>query len=141
MKYRLKISFSTKDNSEYLHLYPLHIDDKNKRIGISQCTYKKQPIGTFLINFLNTNFNDKKIAKEYFDTNINSAAPIATMICVRRPASFCLRLRSKPIRAPHTPASTTLNMHSQVVSIPSITQYPIKNTPYIYYSAIITKLY
>ena len=68
MKYRLKISFSTKDNSEYLHLYPLHIDDKNKRIGISQCIYKKQPIGTFLIDFLNTDFNDKKIAKEYFDT-------------------------------------------------------------------------
>lgn len=68
MKYRLKISFSTKDNSEYLHLYPLHIDNKNKRIGISQCIYKKQAIGTFLIDFLNTDFNDKKIAKEYFDT-------------------------------------------------------------------------
>lgn len=68
MKYRLKISFSTKDNSEYLHLYPLHIDNKNKKIGISQCIYKKQPIGTFLIDFLNTDFNNKKIAKECFDT-------------------------------------------------------------------------
>ena len=35
MKYRLKISFSTKDNSEYIHLYPLHIDKKMLK---SSCT-------------------------------------------------------------------------------------------------------
>jgi len=68
MKCRLKISISTKDNSEYIHLYPLRIDKKNKTIGISQSKFLKQPIGTFLINFLNADFNDKKIAKEYFDT-------------------------------------------------------------------------
>ena len=50
----------------------------------------------------------KRSKKPYFEIMIIRAAPIATTICVRKPASFCLKVLSTPIMPPQTPARIIL---------------------------------
>ena len=79
------------------------------RIKIMPAPKKLTPVMTFAAILEASALNPPycKISKKpYFDTIIISAEPSATMICVRMPASFCRRLRSRPIHAPHRHAAS-----------------------------------
>ena len=66
--------------------------------------------------------------KPYLETMVISAAPNATIRCVRTPASFRRALRSKPITSPHSLGQKKIRSRHSQKSVAGI--FPVKDNPF-----------